>query len=220
MQRMDTKGRILGAARDLFEEEGLGGFSVRAVTARAGTNVAAVNYHFGSKAALLRAVVLGAFREVAVEQEVLLGGLQAGGSVLAVGEIVEAYAAPIFTLFDADHAGEWGRAWMEARAGDPSGGERPPMMFSDTDVTRRYHEALRRALPHVPPDELWWRLERTTGLLMANQGRRASRNLVPPAEATTKDERRWLLTFLAGALATPASDTGAQNEVLPEACDT
>ncbi len=51
MQTTDTKGRILGAARDLFEERGLGGFSVRAVTARAGANVAAVNYHFGSKAA-------------------------------------------------------------------------------------------------------------------------------------------------------------------------
>jgi hypothetical protein len=82
------------------------------------------------------------------------------------------------------------------------------MMFADTEVTRRYHGALSRALPHVPPDELWWRFERANNLLMANQGKRATATLgfgtatAPPKQ----DERRWLLTFLAGALSTSASD--------------
>ncbi len=205
MQTTSTKDRILGAARDLFEEEGLGGFSVRAVTARAGTNVAAVNYHFGSKAALLREMVRGAFEGVAFEQARLLEGLEAKGGAATVREILEAYSVPVFALFDADHAGEWGHAWMEARDGDPSGRERPPMMFAETEVTRRYHGALRRALPHVPPDELWWRFERANNLLMANQGRRASRRDDPADGIGPDDERRWLLTFLAGALATPGS---------------
>lgn len=206
MQTTGTKDRILGAARDLFEEEGLGGFSVRAVTARAGTNVAAVNYHYGSKAALLRAMVRETFEGVAAEQGRRLEGLEAGDGALTVGGILGAYSAPIFDLFDADRAGEWGRAWMQARAADPSGRERPPMMFAETEVTRRYHGALQRALPHVPPDELWWRLERTTNLLMANQGRRASQAPATADETTPEDERRWLLTFLAGALAAPGSD--------------
>ena len=206
MQTTDTKGRILVAARDLFEEEGLGGFSVRAVTARAGTNVAAVNYHFGSKAALLRVVVLRAFEGVAAEQGRLLDGLETEQKDPTVAGILSAYSAPIFALFDADHAGEWGRAWMEARAGDPSGGGHPPMMFAETGITRRYHAALRRTLPHVPPDELWWRLERTTNLLMANQGRRASTRGETADGPSPKEERRWLLTFLAGALVMPGSD--------------
>jgi AcrR family transcriptional regulator len=205
MQTTGTKDRILGAARELFEEEGLGGFSVRAVTARAGTNVAAVNYHFGSKAALLRAMVRGAFESVAAEQVRLLEELKTGDGDPTVGGIMEAYSAPIFALFDADHAGEWGLAWMEARAGDPSGRERPPMMFAETGITRRYHGSLQRALPHVRPDELWWRLERATGLLMANQGRRASQKRRTPDEPGPEEERRWLLTFLAGALAAPGS---------------
>lgn len=209
MQTTDTKGRILGAARDLFEEEGLGGFSVRAVTARAGTNVAAVSYHFGSKAALLRAMVREAFDSVAAEQGRLLEELEREDGVPTVEEILSVYAAPIFALYAADHAGEWGYAWMEARAADPSGKERPPMMLAASGVTHRYHEALRWALPHVPPDELWWRLQRTTGLLMANQGRRASQKHRTADEPTTEDERRWLITFLAGALASPGSDTDA-----------
>ena len=205
MQTTDTKGRILGAARDLFEEEGLGGFSVRAVTARAGTNVAAVNYHFGSKAALLRAVVREAFDGVAAGQRRLLDKLEGRDGTPGVEAILSAYSAPVFALFDAGHAGEWGRAWMEARAGDPSGRGRPPMMFAETGVTRRYHEALCRALPHVPPDELWWRLERATGLLMANQGSRASHKHEIAEGPGPEDERRWLLAFLAGALAAPGS---------------
>ena len=166
MQTTNTKDRIFTAARSLFEEEGLGGFSVRAVTARAGTNVAAVNYHFGSKAALLRAVVRSAFDEVAAEQARSLEELEKGEGVPSVDEILAAYSAPVFALFDAERAGEWGYAWMQAR--DDGATERPPMMFAETGVTRRYQEALRRALPHVPPDELWWRFERATNLLMAN----------------------------------------------------
>lgn len=79
------------------------------------------------------------------------------------------------------------------------------MFFADTALTRRYHAALGRALPDVPPDELWWRFERVNNLLMANQGMRAAD---PAADArAVSTERAWLLTFLAGALSAPA--TGA-----------
>src|SRR5918998_5615769 len=52
-----TKERILDAAQELFGIHGLAGTSLRAVTAAAGVNLAAVNYHFGSKEELFRAVV-------------------------------------------------------------------------------------------------------------------------------------------------------------------
>ena len=41
--------RLLGAAEQLFAEKGYEGTSVRDITATAGCNVAAVNYHFGGK---------------------------------------------------------------------------------------------------------------------------------------------------------------------------
>jgi hypothetical protein len=78
---------------------------------------------------------------------------------------------------------------------------------SGTEVTSRYYESLRRALPHLPPSELWWRFERTHGLLMANQGRRtvnASQEV--NAGKTGRNEQTWLLTFLAGALQAPATN--------------
>ncbi|WP_298036150.1 TetR/AcrR family transcriptional regulator [uncultured Desulfuromonas sp.] len=56
MSEPGTKERILDAAERLFAREGFHTTSLRAITSRAGANLAAVNYHFGSKEALLEAV--------------------------------------------------------------------------------------------------------------------------------------------------------------------
>src|SRR3546814_14900159 len=51
-----TKDRILGAAEELFAQFGFSGTSLRQVTSRADVNIAAVNYHFGSKENLVNEV--------------------------------------------------------------------------------------------------------------------------------------------------------------------
>ena len=52
-----TRGRLLDAATAEFAERGYGGARIREIVARAGTNLAAVNYHFGGKEALYAAVL-------------------------------------------------------------------------------------------------------------------------------------------------------------------
>jgi AcrR family transcriptional regulator len=52
----NTKDRILGAAEELFAQYGFSGTSLRQVTSRADVNIAAVNYHFGSKENLVNEV--------------------------------------------------------------------------------------------------------------------------------------------------------------------
>src|ERR1700682_4102017 len=53
----DTKTRILDAAESLFMEHGFEATSLRSLTTAAGVNLAAVNYHFGTKEVLFRAVL-------------------------------------------------------------------------------------------------------------------------------------------------------------------
>jgi AcrR family transcriptional regulator len=52
-----TADTLIQAARELFAEHGYEGTSVRAITARAGANLGAITYHFGSKRALYEAVI-------------------------------------------------------------------------------------------------------------------------------------------------------------------
>ena len=54
---MTTKNKILDAAEQLFADQGFNGTSLREITGAAGVNLAAVNYHFGSKKELIKAVM-------------------------------------------------------------------------------------------------------------------------------------------------------------------
>src|ERR1700719_4583995 len=68
-----TRDKILTAAGEVFAEQGFEGATIRAITERAGVNVAAVNYHFRDKAELYTRVVVDAcsartaFREAMAE---------------------------------------------------------------------------------------------------------------------------------------------------------
>src|ERR1700719_65578 len=69
----NTREKILSAAGEIFAEQGFEGATIRAITERAGVNVAAVNYHFRDKAELYTRVVVDAcsartaFREAMAE---------------------------------------------------------------------------------------------------------------------------------------------------------
>src|SRR5690242_6664520 len=53
----DTRRRILETALDIFAAEGYEGASTRLLAERAGVNLPAIQYYFGSKEGLYRAVV-------------------------------------------------------------------------------------------------------------------------------------------------------------------
>src|SRR6201996_4126835 len=53
----DTSRRILLAAIEVFAEEGYDGASTRSLASRAGVNAPAIQYYFGSKEGLYRAVI-------------------------------------------------------------------------------------------------------------------------------------------------------------------
>ncbi len=56
MSENSTHSRILDAAEELFAEKGFSETSLRTITSKANVNLAAVNYHFGSKKELIQAV--------------------------------------------------------------------------------------------------------------------------------------------------------------------
>ena len=55
--RSTTKDKILDVAEGLFAEHGFNDTSLRTITGKANVNLASVNYHFGDKKTLVRAVL-------------------------------------------------------------------------------------------------------------------------------------------------------------------
>ena len=66
-----TRMRIIKAAARIFAEHGYEGASIRNIVANADVNQAAINYHFGSKEGLYRAVLGGALRALLEADESL-----------------------------------------------------------------------------------------------------------------------------------------------------
>jgi AcrR family transcriptional regulator len=70
----NTRNRILSAAGEVFAEQGFEGATIRAITERAGVNLAAVNYHFRDKAELYVRVVMDACSARAAYREAMAEG--------------------------------------------------------------------------------------------------------------------------------------------------
>ncbi len=161
--KQDTKERILDAAEQLFAEFGFSGTSLRAVTSSAGVNLAAVNYHFGSKEALLHAVLGRRIAPVNEERLKWLERLESeAGERPGVRDILQSLFAPaLVALPESVARGIAGRIYAE-----PPSIAGPLMQDLFAEVTARYLAALERALPEVPPDEIKWRFNFVIGAMV------------------------------------------------------
>src|SRR5690606_14469470 len=97
--KVATKQRLIDAAEALFADEGFDRVSVRDITTKAAANVAAVNYHFGSREGLVAVVMARYINPVNEERLARLEALErrAGNKALAVEEILEAFIRPFAT---------------------------------------------------------------------------------------------------------------------------
>jgi len=169
MSQPDTKQKILDSAEELFAHGGFHAVSLRAITQSAGVNLAAVNYHFGSKEALLDAVIgrrlepLNARRLELLERE--LHSARAGQRRPEVREVWRAMVAPTLQLRDpASGAGHFvtlvGRLLSE-----PHGPAREVFLKQMAPLLMRLFEALREALPALDASRLFWRVHFCVGAL-------------------------------------------------------
>lgn len=147
---------------------GFEGTSMRVLTAKAGVNLAAVNYHFGSKDALIEAVFRRRLDPMNAQRIRELDALEAaaGGKPLDSEAIIRAFVRPgLSHLEDAKGGGRnfirlLGRTYTE-----PNKPIRVLIGQLYAPAMERYKKALEHALPQMPREELVWRMHFMFGTL-------------------------------------------------------
>ena len=156
---IDTKERILDVSERLFADFGYTATSLRDITSKAGVNLASVNYHFGSKEALLSALLERRFAPVNDRRLELLDTLEmsSGTGRPTVEEIVRAFVAPPFEMLS--KTGEGGQKFLRlvGRIHSETDDIHAVFVTLFDPVMFRFRVAFQKALPQVDPDEVAWR---------------------------------------------------------------
>lgn len=171
-REIDTAARLLDAAERAFAEQGFEGSSLREITAEADVNLAAANYHFGSKEDLFVAVLSRRMEPLNLERLRRLdeAETQANGAPLEVDLILRILIEPM--LRSGADGGRGGR-----KGGDcalrligrmQSESEEMWKRIAEgplREIRRRIMAALRSALPRCPEAELALRMHFAMGVV-------------------------------------------------------
>jgi len=163
-----TKDRLLDAAEALFMEHGFEATSLRAITAAASVNLAAVNYHFGSKEELFQSVLTRRLDPMNQERVDLLTELEARAAPnpVACERILAAMFIPALKLARNPERGGANFLRLLGRAyADPAPFIRQFLSDQYALMIARFKAAFGRALPDLPKRELSWRLHFIMGAL-------------------------------------------------------
>jgi AcrR family transcriptional regulator len=212
--RMNTKTRILDIAEKLFAQDGIEATSLRAITAGAGVNLAAVNYHFQSKEALLRAVIARRIDPINQRRLEMLDACEAaaGEGALPLRRVVQAFLDPVI---EANASAESEFAPLIGRLYSEPGGFMV-QLFKDhmQTVARRFQAAFQRALPHLPHREVLWRISFMAGAMSHTMAagsliRAMSDGLCDPSDAAGTSRR--LEDFVTAGFESPLAEVAHEH---------
>ena len=161
MAQSETVERILDAAEQLFAEKGFAETSLRLITSKAGVNLAAVNYHFGSKKALIQAVFsrfLGPFC-ASLEKELDRRQAKPDAPRPTLEELLELLVEQALAV--KPRSGNDLSIFMRLLGlafSQSQGHLRRYLEDMYGKVFRRYMLLVNEAAPRIPPIELFWRV--------------------------------------------------------------
>jgi AcrR family transcriptional regulator len=155
----DTRKRLLEATEWLFIESGYEAMSLRQITTRAHANLAAVNYHFGSKEALMQELLSQRLDRLNRERLQLLSACeQQHTDGLDAAAVLGMLFVPAFRLSRGNASGPAFMRLLGRVYSDPSPFIRNYLQEHYRPISGRFFEAFSRTLPELPRQELGLRL--------------------------------------------------------------
>lgn len=140
-----TRERLLEAAGEVFAAEGFRAATVRRICARAGANLAAVNYHFGDKAGLYREVLRYAFQRVEERHPV---PRPPGPAAAQLRAFVSAFLDRLLAVGDS-----WEGRVMARELADPTDALRGVVTAHMGPTLEHLDRTVAAACPGLPPAE-------------------------------------------------------------------
>ena len=209
--QFSTKDRILGAAEELFAQHGFAGTSLRQVTTRADVNIAAVNYHFGSKENLVNEVFRRRMDEMSARRLAQLKtALQQHPGELE--PVLAAFVEPALAMAQDRHGGgAFIRVIARAYAAKNDSLRK---FLSDQygHVLRDFAKAIAGCVPALGKEQLYWRLDFLSGALtyaMADFGL-IKRPAGLPEAAHRERAARELIRFASAGLKADTTDSNSK----------
>jgi AcrR family transcriptional regulator len=222
IEAVDTKSRILDAAEELFMEHGFEATSLRLITTAANVNLAAANYHFGSKEELFQAVLTRRLDPMNRDRMTLLATYEEAALAnpkaqpLTCEKIISAMFIPALTLGRDQARGGKNFLRLLGRAyADPAPFISEFLSNQYAEMISRFRTAFGRALPHIPREELSWRLHFVMGALSFTLAGADISKMISHYQSNEVDNDELLLKrlapFLAAGLRAPVASS-ADNE--------
>jgi len=161
-----TRLRILDAAEHLFAENGVDGTSLRRIMAAAEVSISQINYHFGTKEAVLRAIFERRGVPHIQERMRLIIETRQIPAAQRLDALLRAYFVPVRWHIDgASQVGDFNRL-LGRIGGDPGDMARSILAEYFDGFQRQFIAELKSLLPRVPEEDLFWRWHCLLGILM------------------------------------------------------
>ncbi len=205
MTDLPTKDRLLDSAEKLFADKGFAETSLRELTQDACCNLAAVNYHFGSKEGLVHAVIARRIGPINDERIALLDELERTGEP-TLESILRAFVGPVLKRRDVphDHACVAKLLMQMSTVRGQLSGEHKRLFKA---AGERFVPAIARALPEVEATTIFWRITFMVSVVAMSFSEPSRLRFISngTCDASDTDEAlRQTVSFLAGGLRAPA----------------
>ncbi len=212
LEEKKTCEKLMDCAEKIFAEKGYDKASIREITNAANVNLASVHYHFGSKEKLLQKLLDRKLHWLNHQRLNALKTLEkkSKSKALKPSQILEAFFGTLLDMLDEkDYGGEMflrllGRSSLEPNCiiSSISNGK-------SNAVTQRFRDALFKALPNVPKNEIVWRFHFMVGATSYAISGNGLNKLFVTAEISEAESvskrllKKRLMSFLLGGLRSP-----------------
>jgi AcrR family transcriptional regulator len=208
-----TRTAILTAAERLYADRGFGDVTLRDIVAAAGVNLAAVNYHFGSKDELIAELFVT--RSLATNRErlnELRAAEEAGSGRAGIGAVLRALVGPTLRGCLGPDRGRSTAARFMIRASIESVPPIRRIKNREIDHLRKFAAAMRRSLPGRDQVDLYWGLH--FALAMAHQTIRDSERLTKLSEGSCDlNDVEGIIERVVAVSVMALTDSAAQSKV-------